>query len=78
MVVKTYEFKVNGETFYAEEPYLTALEILATAKQGKAIPDDPKRYVLRGDKGDYRGTDRVDLEEDNVFITVPIGSTPVA
>ena len=75
---KGYEFKVNGEQFASELPQLTALEILTTAKQGGAIPNNPEEYALKGEKGEYRGNDTVNLVDDNVFITVPVGSTPVS
>ena len=73
-----YEFKVNGDQFSTAKPELTALEILTIAKQGGAIPKNPEEYALKGDKGEYRGNDPVNLIEDNVFITVPVGSTPVS
>ena len=73
-----YEFKVNGDQFSTEKPELTALEILTIAKQGGAIPKNPEEYALKGDKGEYQGNDPVNLIEDNVFITVPVGSTPMA
>ena len=73
-----YEFKVNGDEFTTDKVDPTALEILDIAKRGGAIPDNPEAYILRGDKGEYRGNDRVNLAEDSVFITVPAGSTPVA
>ena len=75
---KEYEFKVNGDQFVTERPQLTALEILTIAKQGGAIPNNPEEYVLKGEKGEYRGNDTVSLVDDNVFITVPVGSTPVS
>ena len=75
---KGYEFKVNGEQFTSERPDLTALEILTVAKQGGAIPNDPEGYILEGQKARYQGSERVNLEEDNVFFTVPIGPTPYA
>ena len=73
-----YEFKVNGDQFSTANPELSALEILTIAKQGGAIPKNPEEYALKGDKGEYRGNDPVNLVEDNVFITVPVGSTPVS
>ena len=73
-----YKFKVNGEQFETAKPDLTALEILTIAKQGGAIPNNPEEYALKGDKGEYRGNDPVNLMEDDVFITVPVGSTPVS
>lgn len=77
MAIGKYEFKVNGIEFVTDQPDPTALDILTRAKQGGAIPNDPEGYALRGDKGEYRGNDRVNLAEDNVFITVPTGPTPV-
>ena len=75
---KKFDFKVNGTEFLTEDPSPTALEILETAKRGGAIPNDPEGYVLQGDKGEYRGNEQVNLEDDNVFITVPVGPTLVA
>ena len=73
-----YDFKVNGTEFQTEYQSPTALEILMIAKQGGAIPNNPEGYVLQGDKGLYQGVERVNLEEDNVFLTIPISSTEVA
>ena len=73
-----YDFKVNGTEFQTEYQSPTALEILMIAKQGGAIPNNPEEYVLQGDKGIYRGVDRVNLEEDNVFLTIPVSATQVA
>ena len=75
---KTFEVKVNGTEFVMEDANPTALAILQIAKQLGAIPKNPEDYELQGDKGEYRGNDRVNLEEDNVFITVPVSPTPVA
>ena len=75
---KEFEVKVNGTEFSMEDSNPTALEILALAKQLGAIPNNPEDYVLQGDKGEYRGNERVNLAEDNVFITIPISPTPVA
>lgn len=78
MVNISYEFKVNGVQFAADKSVSTALEILKQAKEGGAIPNNPEEYILSGEKGQYQGDDKVNLEEDNVFITVPKGSTPYA
>ena len=77
-MAKEYTFKVNGTEFSTDRQYLTASEILDLAKGKGEIPGDPKVYILKGDKGDYRGTDEIDLAEDNLFLTVPDTSTPVA
>ena len=73
-----YDFKVNGTEFQTEYQSPTALEILMIAKQGGAIPNNPDEYMLQGEKGVYQGVERVNLEEDNVFLTIPTSSTPVA
>ena len=80
MTISKVEFdvKVNGTEFVMEKSNPTALEILGRAKQLGAIPNDPDGYVLQGDKGEYLGSQRVDLEEDNVFITIPVSPTQVA
>ena len=57
-----YEFKVNGEQFAADQPKVSALEILTIAKQGNAIPNNPEEYTLKGEKAEYRGDDIVDLD----------------
>ena len=77
-MAKEYTFKVNGTEFSTDQQYLTANEILDLAKEKGEIPGDPKVYILKGDKGDYRGSDKIDLAEDNLFLTVPDTSTPVA
>ena len=73
-----YDFKVNGTEFQTEYQSPTALEILMIAKQGGAIPNNPGDYVLQGDKGLYQGVYRVNLEEDNVFVTIPVSSAQAA
>lgn len=73
-----FQFKVNGEEFSIDDPMPTADQILEIAKKGGAIPNDPEGYALDGEKGEYRGNERVDLEQDNIFITIPVGPTPVA
>ena len=78
MSEKHFEVKVNGTEFVMEDPSPTALEILVLAKQLGAIPNDPEGYVLQGDKGEYQGNQRVNLAEDNVFITIPVSPTQVA
>ena len=73
-----YGFKVNGLEFTTEKADPTALEILDIAKRGGAVSDNPAEYILKGEKAEYRGDERVDLAVDNVFITVPAGPTPTA
>ena len=75
---KNFEVKVNGMEMAMEDANPTALEILALAKSLGAVPNDPMSYILQGDKGEYFGDQRVDLEEDRVFITLPLSPAQVA
>ena len=75
---KKFEVKVNGTEFSMGDASPTALEILALAKTLGAIPNDPMGYTLQGDKGEYFGGQHVDLEQDSVFITLPLSPTQVA
>ena len=73
-----FTFKVNGVEIYTDHESLLAKEILELAKEKGAIPGKPDGYILQGDKGKYEGDDRVNLKEDNQFITIPDKPTPVA
>lgn len=75
---KVTSFKVNGEEIHTDHQSLLAIEILELAKEKDAIPGNPADYILQGDKGTYKGDDRVNLVEDNVFIAIPDKPTPVA
>ena len=75
---RQYAFKVNGTTFAIENRTPSAFEILAIAKEGNAIADNPSEYILQGEKGRYSADEKIDLEEDNVFMAVHSGATPVA
>ena len=73
-----YEIKVNGIEIDVKRQEITAGEILELAKERGAVPGKPEEYVLQGDKGRYGPDDLINLEEDNIFITLPIAPTPVA
>lgn len=73
-----FTLKVNGVEIYTDHKSLLAKEILELAKEKGAIPGNPDEYILKGDKGEYKGDDRVNLNEDNLFITIPNKPTPVA
>ena len=75
---KSYSFKVNGVEIQSPHQKLVALDVLKLAKDKEAIPGKPEEYILQGDKGKYKLDDWVDLDEDNVFITIPNTATPVA
>ena len=74
----SFEFKVNGLQLEAKTRYLVALGILKLAADRGAMPGKPEEYALQGDKGRYAPDARVDLEEDNQFITIPTTPTEVA
>ena len=73
-----FGFKVNGIDIKTPHQKLVARAILELAKKYEAMPGKPEEYTLQGDKGSYGWDDWVDLEEDNVFITIPITPTQVA
>ena len=73
-----FPLKVNGVDLESPSRILSALEILEIAKKHGAMPGNPDQYLLQGDKGRYNLSDKVDLAEDSIFITVPNTPTPVA
>ena len=74
----SFTFKVNGVEIHTDHQSLLAKEILELAKEKGAIPGNPEKYILKGDKREYIGDDRVNLEEDNLFIAILNEPTPVA
>ena len=77
-MAETYTLKVNGIELSTDHQIPTAIDILKLAKEKDAIPGNPNKYILQGDKGKYGGDTPVDLKQDNVFITIPNEPTPVA
>ena len=78
---RTYPFEVNGEKLQSVHERLVAEDILIHAEKKGAIPGTPKNYILvsrSGEATQYKLDDWVDLDRDNIFITVPNTSTPVA
>ena len=75
---KEFNFKVNGIEIETPHQKLVAHDILELAEKRGAMPGKPEEYILQGDKGQYGLNDWVDLEEDNVFITISRKPTPVA
>lgn len=80
--MEKYEFKVNGETFFAEEPEVDAAVLLQQAYDGKAIGKDPNTtgYVLRLPDKDVKfvSGEIVNLREYNVFRAAPEAGAPFA
>ena len=75
---KSFTLKVNGTEITTLHQKLVAHDILELAEKNGAIPSKPEDYILQGDKGEYGWDDWVDLEEDNLFITIRNKPTPVA
>lgn len=73
-----FVFKVNGVELSTDFEKLVTTDILNIARENEAIPGKPENYELKGEKGTYGPDDWINLSEDNVFITVPMGPTPVA
>ena len=75
---RKFSFKVNGIEIESEQQRVVANKILELAKKAGAMPGNPEEYILQGDKGQYGWDVVVDLQEDNVFVTIRNTSTPVA
>ena len=75
---RTFAFKVNGVEIAVKQQTLTAREILQLASDKQAMPGQPNEYALQGDKGIYQPDAIVNLQEDNLFITIPTTPTKVA
>lgn len=73
-----FTYKVNGTQFDSESEFSTARQILEVAAKASIIPGKPDEYYLQGDKGRYKDDDKIDLQEDSIFITIPNTPTPVA
>ena len=73
-----FEYKVNEVQFESEVEFLSANEILEKAANKGEIPGKPDEYALQGEKGRYTGDEKIDLRQDNIFITIPITPPPVA
>ena len=71
-----FGFKINGVQVKTPHQILTAGDILKLAAKHGAIPRKPDQYTLEGDKGTYGWDDKVDLEEDNIFRTIPNTAPP--
>ena len=77
-----FEFKVNGETFFADQQAVDAAVLLQIAFAGKAIGEDPDKtgYVLRVPDSDvtFVSGQVVDLDKYNVFRAAPEKGAPFA
>ena len=77
-----FEFKVNGETFFADQQDVDAAVLLQIAFAGKAIGEDPDKtgYVLRVPDSDvtFVSGQVVELDKYNVFRAAPEKGAPFA
>ena len=77
-----FEFKVNGETFFADQQAVDAAGLLQIAFAGKAIGEDPDKtgYVLRVPDSDvtFVSGQVVELDKYNVFRAAPEKGAPFA
>ncbi len=78
---RVFAYTVNGVKIESQYEKLTALEILEIAVERGAIEGKPEDYILQSLKDEdrtYKPEDTVDLSEDDEFIALPVGPTPVA
>ena len=77
-----FEFRVNGETFFADQQAVDAAVLLQIAFAGKAIGEDPDKtgYVLRVPDSDvtFVSGQVVELDKHNVFRAAPEKGAPFA
>ena len=77
-----FEFKMNGETFFADQQAVDAAVLLQIAFAGKAIGEDPDKtgYVLRVPDSDvtFISGQVVDLDKYNMFRAAPEKGAPFA
>ena len=77
-----FEFKVNGETLFADQKVVDAAVLLQIAFAGKAIGQDPDKtgYVLRVPDSEvtFVSGQVVELDKYNVFRAAPEKGAPFA
>lgn len=76
--VEIFRFKINGIEIASESSRLNAGEVLKLAEEHQAIPGAPEDYMLVGEKGEYRLVEEIDIEIDDLLISIPTGPTQVA
>ena len=77
----TYTLKVNGDEMQMSFRFVVAHDILELAEKHSAIAGAPDEYILKSilvDDREYGRNEQVDLEKDNVFISLPNTPTQVA
>ena len=80
--MEKYEFKMNGETFFAHQQSVDAAVLLRIAFEGKATGEDPDKtgYVLRVPNSEvtFVSGQTVELDKYNVFRAAPEKGAPFA
>lgn len=73
-------FKVNGVVLESTHEKLVSLDILKMAAEKGAVAGKPEDYILQDMAGahKYKPDDWVELKQDEEFLAVPQGPTPVA
>ena len=73
-------FKVNGVVLESTHEKLVSLDILKMAAEKGAVAGKPEDYYLQdiASTHKYKHEDWVELKQDEEFLAVPQGPTPVA
>ena len=78
--MKTFEYKVNGVTFFSKKQIAEVADILREAYKRKAIGKNPDEYGFRLNITDsdqsFISGEQVDLEKFNIFRAFPDGGAP--
>ena len=80
--METFEYKVNGETFFSKTQVADVADILRDAYKGKAIGKNPDEHGYRLNVADseqsFVSGEQVDLEKFNIFRAFPDDGAPFA
>ena len=78
--MESFEYKVNGETFFSKTQVAEVADILRDAYKGKAIGKNPDEYGFRLNVADseqsFVSGEQVDLGKFNIFRAFPDDGAP--
>ena len=78
--MNSFEYKVNGETFFSETQITAVADILRAAYENKAIGKNPDENGYRLNVADssqsFVSGEQVDLEKFNIFRAFPDDGAP--
>ena len=78
--MESFEYKVNGETFFSKTQVADVADILREAYKGKAIGKNPDEHGFRLNVADseqsFVSGEQVDLEKFNIFRAFPDDGAP--